>query len=663
MEWLGTPLAVLVVAVLLVSLVVVRRLDDSGPRWRELTQSRFIWGVPWGTLVVIGFVLAVYLFVQDGITDLDDPVVKPFRAWSYLYPLGMVTSSFSHAHAGHLTGNLIGTLVVAPIAEFAWGHYPPARRQSSGHRWLETPWIRAIIVFPGAVIAVGLVTSLFAIGPVIGFSGVVFAFAGFAIVRYPVATLIATIGIQGAVSTIYRAIQNPITVFVAQPSGPSPPSWATIAIQGHALGFFLGLFLAIALFRRRGHRPTPRYLWLAVLLYGFSKSLWAVYWFGGGNVYLLLRGPGVIAVVALAAVIVVAVVGSDRSILPGPIERRLLSPTAPNIRDDNLLQRVLEQPTRSRWAERLEGVLRGIRTKLPRGPGKTPNPDSVEEVANRVDEPDETGPGGIRSERLYELVARPRLPERLPAPSRGYAAVVALLLIVAAISGPAIPVNLFVLHDDDLTDGEDGTLTIEDYTVRYDPEAANPIASVLSLEELDPGSLNASGVIVASPDRQLWTESVSTGQLEFAGSATITVGGADWRESVRAERHGWTPVGNDTVYQVWLESADERTLAYTSPPSQALPLIDGKNVSIVAEDGEFLLEVRPGTTPMQDGDGGDDTSGAAETGPAADPERAPIPDDGDSVTIDGLEFVNDDGDLFVTSGETTVPIASEETYE
>ena len=52
-----------------------------------------------GTLTV-GAVAAVYLFLQGAGSDLRRPVVIPFRAWSYFYPLGMVTGAFS----GPLTG-------------------------------------------------------------------------------------------------------------------------------------------------------------------------------------------------------------------------------------------------------------------------------------------------------------------------------------------------------------------------------------------------------------------------------------------------------------------------------------------------------------------------------------------------------------------------------
>ena len=674
MNWLGNALAVLVVLTLLLSLLVVRRLEGGDRAWMGVLRARLLWGVPWGTLMVVGFVLAIYLFVQDGITDFDDPVVKPFRAWSYFYPLGMLTSSFSHAHTSHLTGNLIGTVVVAPIAEYAWGHYPGTRAEQSRHTWLRTPWIRAFVLFPSAVIALGLMTSLFALGPVIGFSGVVFAFAGFAIVRYPVATLVATIGVQGVVSRIFNALQTPIGVYVAQPQGPSPTSWATIAIQGHALGFFLGLLLAIVVFRRRSFRPNPLYLWLAVLLYGFSKSLWAIYWFGGANRYILLQGPGVIAVIALAAVIVVAVAGSDRSIVPAPLERRFSRPTAPFLAEGALLTRVLDR----RRDRSPPGATEGVDAVRPRWlPSFLRSGDPDPPTADDADH--------VRLERVAELVSRPssRLPSVLTNASRRYTALLVVLIVLAAISGPAIPVNLFVLAADDATTGETA-VEIEDYTITYAEDVDNPIASVVGLEEFDPGGLEASGVIVSSADRQLWTEAVSDQQLAFSGSSTITVGGPGWRDTVTVEREGWTPVGGETVYQIWLESEsgdgdgteDDRSLAYTANASQAQAQIDGYNVTIAAEDGTFLLEVEPGTDgldvtdrtgadvgegePADEGDP-DDTDAVSEADPATG-ETVEMPAANESVTVGDLEFVRVDDELFVTTGETTIQIASKETY-
>ncbi len=626
MDWLEPVLTALVIVTVALSLVAVRRLERRNRRWRDVLRARFLYGVPWGTLIIIAFVLAFYLFVQDGISDFDSPVVKPFRAWSFFYPLGILSSSFSHAHAGHITGNLIGTVVAAPIAEYAWGHYPRERDGSDGWgpAWLHNPWVRACAIFPGVVVLVGLFTGLFALGPVIGFSGVVYAFAGFAIVRYPIVTLIATVGLQSVVSRTFDALQTPIGYYVAQPQGPSPPSWATIAIQGHALGFFIGLFLALALFRYRGHRPNVLSLWIAVLVYGFSKSLWAIYWFGGADVYILLQGPGVIVVIALAAVVVVAVAGSDRGLAPRWLERRFSRPTADEVRSNGLLARVLERGT----------------------------PQSASSEGSNPK-------GGARLERIRELVARPR--SSLPAPltdySRQSVAIVVLLVVLAAITGPAIPVNLFVYDGDGEGYGET-TITIEDYSVTYAEDVDNPIASVVGVEEFDPGSLDASGVIVSSPERQIWTEAVSANQLAFSGEATVTVGGPAWRDSVTAEREGWSPVGNDTVYQVWLEDDDDRILAHTSNESRVGAQIDGQNITVGAEDGEFYLEVSDRAESLLSADNGE----AADQDGTVTAERVELPAENETASVGTLEFVRVDDDLYVTTGETIVQIASKESY-
>jgi len=157
-------------------------LEDHGLLVR--LRRRFVLGVPWGTVVTVLGVLAVYLFVQGGYTHWYRPVVIPFRAWSYLAPLGMLTAGFAHAGPGHLLGNLFGTVALAPIVEYAFGHFPRERGASSFGSLQTNPYVRALLVFPATVAIVGVTLTLFTLGPVIGFSGVVFAFAGFALVRY-----------------------------------------------------------------------------------------------------------------------------------------------------------------------------------------------------------------------------------------------------------------------------------------------------------------------------------------------------------------------------------------------------------------------------------------------------------------------------------------------
>ncbi|WP_277555415.1 rhomboid family intramembrane serine protease [Halobaculum limi] len=301
--------AVVVAAVLAVAVTVaLERLagSDRGPTLRR----RFVLGVPWGTLTVAAFVLAVYLFVQGGWSHWYAPVVIPFRAWSYLAPLGVVVSPFAHAGPGHLLGNLFGTLALAPLVEYAVGHYPRRRGSSSFGSYRENPYVRAFVLFPAAAVAVGLLSGAFALGPVIGFSGVVFAFAGAALLYYPLGTVVA-LSAAGVVSTTYRALSSPVVEASGRPAFVTP-WWADIAIQGHALGLLLGILAAAWLAAARGDDlPPPRRLAIGALLVGVEQSLWAVYWFRGGGTYVLYRGIG-LALVAVAAVLVAALaVGRD----------------------------------------------------------------------------------------------------------------------------------------------------------------------------------------------------------------------------------------------------------------------------------------------------------------------------------------------------------------
>ena len=585
----GALVAALIALTLAVSLGVLRRLDHTERRWREILEARFVLGVPWGSLVVIAFVLAVYLFVQDGISDFENPVVFPYRAWSYSYPLGMVTAPFSHASSGHLIGNLTGTIVVAPIAEYAWGHYTD--REDGRLAPLTTnPWLRALVTFPLAVVTVGILTGIFAFGPVIGFSGVVFAFAGFAIVRYPITTLVAAVGAHGVVSTVYRAIQSPILEVAPQASPPSAPSWATVAIQGHALGFFLGFLLAVALCYRRGHRPNPLHLWVALVIYGFSKGLWMIYWFGPENTYVLFRAPGVLVVFALALVVTLAVTASERPALP------------PRIRE-----------------------------RLPGGPTES------ERRLERALEIGASG-GAATSRRIRELAVGPR-DERLADIGRQQAALAAVLIVLALIAGPAIPANAVTVDDATLGEGN-SSLTVEGYTISYAEGVENEMVSVVDVPAFGGGTVEASGVIVSSTERHIWFQKVSKNQLAFTGEETIYLGGPGWREAVHVEREGWSAVGNDTAYMVWLSADDEdRQLAHTSEPVTADVRIDGQNVTVVPAADGFSLEV------------------AGEEITTVD-----LPGENESVEAGGLTLERTDDAIYASSNGTYVQVASKETY-
>ncbi|MFW5918584.1 MAG: rhomboid family intramembrane serine protease [Halanaeroarchaeum sp.] len=304
-----------ILLLLVVSVLVVRALDRPDGRWGRRLRSRLLVGIPWGTLVTVLFVATVYLGLQQGYRYPRAPLHIPFTSWSYFYPLGLLTAPFSHQSLSHVTGNLLGTLALAPLAEYAFSHFPRDRGSSAFDGWRSNPYARAFVFFPAGVVGVGLLTSLFAWGPIIGFSGVVFAFAGFSLVRFPLATVVALAG-RDLVGTLYTVLRNPIVEGSAS-SSFGPPWWAGIAIQGHLLGFLLGALLAAALLATRSEheRPSALRLWAGGLLVGSNMTLWAVWWYRDAGGYVLYRGVGVALVIAVTIAVVLAVRATDRSIV------------------------------------------------------------------------------------------------------------------------------------------------------------------------------------------------------------------------------------------------------------------------------------------------------------------------------------------------------------
>jgi len=276
-------------------------------------RRRFVLGVPWGTLVTIGLVLSVYLFVQGGLSGWWTPVTVPFRAWSYFFPRGVLLAGFSHVGPNHLIGNLLGTLVFGSLAEYAWGHFPTERGTTTFSGPTTNPFVRAMAV-PAAAVLAAVLTAAFGLGPVIGFSGTVFALAGFALVRYPLAALVA-LAVGDVVRLLYRALRTPELFTEAAPSF-DVPWWSQVAIQGHALGIVLGVVVGASLFRRRGTVPTAGRLFVGVVGYAVAQNLWAVYLILGNSRFALYRGLGVVLVLALGVLATAAVVASDRPVVP-----------------------------------------------------------------------------------------------------------------------------------------------------------------------------------------------------------------------------------------------------------------------------------------------------------------------------------------------------------
>lgn len=285
-------------------------------------RSRLLFGLPVGTFVVVAIVVAFYLFVQFGARGIESPLVIPFVSWSYFYPLGVLTAPFAHASLGHVTGNLIATLALAPLAEYAFSHFPTERGASAFGSWRTNPYVRGFVLFPLGVLGVSVLTGVFSWGATIGFSGVVYAFAGFALVRYPLATVLAVTA-RESIAILWRVVNEPI-VFASSAPSYGPPGWAGIAVQGHLFGFLLGALLAAVLVAKRGNRPSAVRIWLGTFLLTSSLSLWAVWWYGQSAEYVLFRALGLLLVVTLA-ILFTMVVRLDSSRVVGDVSGRRLA--------------------------------------------------------------------------------------------------------------------------------------------------------------------------------------------------------------------------------------------------------------------------------------------------------------------------------------------------
>lgn len=537
--WTGVAYAALVTFV--AAGVGVLRVGEGRGVVRRV-RTRLLFGVPWGTLVVVAAVAAFYLFVQFGSRFPHTPLVVPFVSWSYFYPFGTLTAPFAHAGLGHVTGNLLATLALAPLAEYAFSHYPTERGSSAFDSWRTNPYVRALVLFPAGVFGVGLLTGVFSWGATIGFSGVVYAFAGFALVRYPLATVLA-VSAREVLSLVWNVLQDPVTFASASPSF-SPPWWAGIAVQGHLFGFLLGAVLAAALVVRREDRPSAARVWFGTVVLASSLSLWAVWWYGGVDQYVLYRAAGLLLVAALAALLAAVVRANDTAI--------------------------------------------------------------VSDVSTQT------------------------------------VAVSLLLLPVVTMSLVAVPVNVTTVGDADLPGDP---VEIRGYEVTYAENVQNQRVAGVDVPYFSQATnVSASGVIVANEDREIWTEQVSAGQLGFYGDQRVTVGGVGWMETVSVHRRGWVVAGGSPVYNVYVTPPDgDRRHVYASASSTADPRIRGLNVRVDATDGGgFDLEVLRNETVV---------------------DAVDVPGENETASAGGLTFERNGTRVLATHENTSVTVATEETYE
>lgn len=586
--------------------------------WRTYTGDRLIRGVPWGTLLTVGIVAAFYLLAQWGVAHWDEPLTLPFRTWSYLYPTGLLTAGIAHGSPSHLVGNMAGTVAFGVVAEIAWGHYPPAERDDStllasgSAGWLTRPWFRALVVVPAAMLAVAFVTSLFSLGATLGFSGAVFAIAGFAVVTRPVAGVVA-VAASSAVRVLFDGITNPIVRATTEAGAPGPPSWAQIAFQAHMLGFVIGVVLAVGFLRYR-RRPATERVFFGTLLFGLAQSLWLISWSGGEDEFVLYRGAGVVFVLLLTLGVTVAATGSDR---------RIFDLSGSQLTGVRLLAAL--------WVGLIGLALAGL-------------------MAAGVFL-DEYGPGTVVFLAvLLVLLALPALPSLLPSdwlgsPATRRGTALGALVVLAAVL--AVPGALFspIVVDDSSVTGTD-EITVGDYTITYGENVSDGRRLLLGFGGNESTFDDTSdGLIVVSERRQMYTVAEDRTALSHGGNVSVQVGGVGSRTTVHANRTGWDVTGNDSAYAVDLLSEGERTRSFESERVWADVRLDDHRIGIEPVSSGFEVRV---------------TRNDSTVGTAA------LPTDNESVTVGPLAFsleAGDDGErLVVESDGTRVTVAEKETY-
>jgi len=606
--WVGRVGLVLAVVA---SVLAVRWLDRHRD-WGRRRRERLILGVPWGTLLVVGIVLSIYLFLQGGLENWYRPVVIPFRSWSYFYPFGILASGFTHSGAGHVTGNLIGTLVFGAIAEYAWGHFPRERGATVGSSLRTNPYARALLFFPGGVIGVGVLTGVFSLGPTIGFSGVVFALAGFGLTRFPIGTALALLA-SDAVNLAYNTLQNPTSTGSVGP-GFGGPWWAGISIQGHLLGLLAGVALGLLVFRRGSERPNSLRIWIGALLFGIDKNLWALWWFRGDNEFVLFRALGLWFVLLLSLLIVAALAASDREV------------------PDWLTLR------RASGSGLVAVALGGLGWWIAGGPS-----DSLTLPAPIGDVP-AVPVTLVALVAVFALLAglgegRPLFENQ----SRRDLARLAVLLPLVLSAAVTIPTNLSTVEDAE-SPGET-TIEIRDYSVTYAENVENQMVSVVDVSLFgETTQVRTSGVIVISESRHVWTREVSTSRLKFAGRASARVGGLGWRDRVVARRNGWSVAGGGAAYRVYLRrgGADDWRLAHLSDRAVADPQLRNRSVAVAPTEDGFVIELLENESAVA---------------------SAPIPSAGESVNVSGITFVREEREVFATFNGTRIKVSKKESYK
>jgi len=303
------PWQLLLIAIAVISVGVLYRQQRPNGRVARRLRSRLLLGVPWGTLIAVVFLLAVYLFVQGAysgdIFDPRGPVTYPFYASSFEYPLGIVTAAFSHGSFNHFLGNAIGLVVFGSICEYAVGHFPATSGSQAGRNWRSSPYLRPLAGFLGIVV-IGLTMAATIPGSIIGFSGVIYALAGFALLVRPLTTLAGILAVD-VLRLLYNAFNTPVSIWTSGRIGQQTVWFVDVSAIGHFFGFLVGVLAAVVYLRSREEHPSRSRIFGSVVVFGLLNQLWLVYWAAGNGQYVLHRAGGVALVFVLATVVVLAI--------------------------------------------------------------------------------------------------------------------------------------------------------------------------------------------------------------------------------------------------------------------------------------------------------------------------------------------------------------------
>jgi hypothetical protein len=248
---------------------------------------------------------------------------------------------------------------------------------------------------------------------------------------------------------------------------------------------------------------------------------------------------------------------------------------------------------------------------------------------------------------LVGLLALPAVPAAVPRrwggrplTRRGGAlgTVLALGFLLAALGGILSPIVV-----DGGSVADTGEVTVEDYTLTYGENLSSGQQFAL-LGDIETNQTVA-GVAVVSEQRSMWTLGARESTLSYQGNATVTVGGLGWRETVEANRTGWSVAGNDSVYAVDLVVDDERTRSFRADPRRADGRIEGHNVTVAATGDGFEVRLSRDNATVA---------------------TAAVPEVNGTASLGPLTAVTDRSDgsttLAVESEDTRLVVAERETY-